>query len=243
MSVLLGRYQDVLADAEVDCVICDPPYGGRTHKGHNAGVKVTTGRRYEPNGTLYERKAIDYDHWGVHDVHDFVEFWAPRNRGWFACMTSHELISPWTLAYEAAGLLPFAPVAIMTPGATVRLTGDGPASWTVYLMVARPRNRTYSRWGSLPGGYIARRGDRKLVGGKPLSLMLEIVRDYSRPGDLVCDPCAGHATTLLAAQKLGREFVGAEMDETRYNVGLRRIGGDCRPCDMTPLEAWASRES
>jgi len=38
-----------------------------------------------------------------------------------------------------------------------------------------------------------------IIGGKPMWLMRALVRDYSRPGNLVCDPCAGGATTLIAA--------------------------------------------
>ena len=43
----------------------------------------------------------------------------------------------------------------------------------------------------------------------PLALMGAIVRDYSKRGDLICDPCAGMATTAVAADMFGRLFVGA----------------------------------
>jgi DNA modification methylase len=53
--------------------------------------------------------------------------------------------------------------------------------------------------------------------------MRAIVRDYSRPGDLVCDPCAGGATTLIAAATERREAVGAEVDDANYALGRARI--------------------
>jgi len=61
------------------------------------------------------------------------------------------------------------------------------------------------------------------IGGKPLDLMKKIVSDYSREGDIVCDPCAGGATTLLAAGELGRHAVGAECDRNTYVKALDRL--------------------
>ena len=61
------------------------------------------------------------------------------------------------------------------------------------------------------------------VGGKPLDLMQQIVRDYSRPGMLVADPCAGHATTLVAAKGAGRRVWGCEADADAHRAGLERL--------------------
>ena len=71
--------------------------------------------------------------------------------------------------------------------------------------------------------------------------MRALVRDYSRPGDLVCDPCAGGATTLIAAALEGRRAIGAELDPETYALACARIertaltpplpGLDCEPMD------------
>jgi DNA modification methylase len=61
------------------------------------------------------------------------------------------------------------------------------------------------------------------MGGKPLGVMRAIVRDYSRPGDIVCDPFAGDATTLLAAAMEGREAVGSECDESAFEAAQARL--------------------
>jgi site-specific DNA-methyltransferase (adenine-specific) len=82
----------------------------------------------------------------------------------------------------------------------------------------------------LPGGYYGQPTDRGIVvGSKPLWLMKALVRDYSRPGDLICDPCAGGATTLIAAASQGRGAVGAEMDEDTYNKAKQRIEAGYTP--------------
>ena len=56
-----------------------------------------------------------------------------------------------------------------------------------------------------------------------MDLMCGIVRDYSKDGDLICDPCAGGATTLLAAVSQGRRAVGSEMDPETYKKAQQRI--------------------
>jgi len=205
----LGRWQDVLADIEVDAVICDPPYSGRTH----AGALVREGWTQ-----------IDYSRWTPDDVADFVASWSPRARGWMACMTSHDLIPAYEEAYRAAGRLPFAPVSCVISAMGVRQQGDGPASWTVYLMVARPRGKSAAKWRALPGAYVVKRAIGQGGGrGKPLDLMRAIVRDYSRPGDLVCDPCAGWGHTLIAARAEGRAVLGAEVDPAAHAEAVARL--------------------
>ena len=46
---------------------------------------------------------------------------------------------------------------------------------------------------------------------KPLALMERIISASSNPGDVVLDPFAGCATTLEAAHKLGRQWIGIDI--------------------------------
>jgi hypothetical protein len=234
----LGRYQTALAAVrEVDAVIVDAPYGERTHGGHDDGVEAT---RFRPEderrmrtdrrtGAAYavgvnRRQAITYTHWTSDDVYEFVISWSPRCAGWFCAMTSHDLVPYWMTALDKCGRYAFAPLPVVETGSRVRLTGDGPSSWTCWLVVARPKSRDFQRWGTLPGAYIGTgRGDRIHIGGKDSEIMRRIVRDYSRPGDLVCDPCAGGGTTLLAAVMEGRRAIGAEMDAATHAKALARL--------------------
>jgi len=47
---------------------------------------------------------------------------------------------------------------------------------------------------------------------KPLPLLRHMIAASSRPGDVVLDCCAGSGSTLVAAQEMGRQAVGIEMD-------------------------------
>lgn len=199
-------------DVMVDATITDPPYGGTTHKGHDAG-----GPQITPT-----RRAITYDPWTPEEVQAFVRYWAPRTAGWMACFCSHDLIEPYQDAYRSCGRYAFSPVSVIQK--RPRLLGDGPASWTIYLMVSRPASRAWQKWRCLPGSYAAKleRG-APIVGAKPLSLMRDIVRDYSSPGDLVCDPCAGWGSTLIAAHELGRKAIGCDANATIVAAAATRI--------------------
>jgi len=210
----LGRWQDVLADVECDVLMADPPYGARTHDGNSQM------QRFQMPGHE-ARRNLTYACMTPDDVREFVAHWSRRVRGWMACMTSDDLIPAWREAYSTAGRLDFAPVPILQD--RVRMGGDGPASGAVYLMVARPRRKEFLKWGALPGWYKAGTERDGHIGGKPVDLMRALIRDYSRPGDLVCDPCAGGGTTLLAAVQTGRRAVGSEMDPQTHAKAVQRL--------------------
>ena len=53
---------------------------------------------------------------------------------------------------------------------------------------------------------------------KPLALLERIIEASSNPGDLVLDPFCGCGTTVHAAQKLGRQWIG--IDITHLAIGL-----------------------
>lgn len=242
-ALRLGAYQSVLPDVECDAVIADPPFGERTHAAWRDGERES-GSDYKRGAKSHEKRnrasdlasklrraAITYGHWTPADVAEFARFWAPRCRGWIVALTSHDLAPAYQDAYEDAGLYSFAPLPCVAWGGSCRLAGDGPSSWTVWAMVARPKTRAMQRWGTLPGAYDAssnlddRRANKGGGRGKPLGLMRAIVSDYSRPGDLVCDPCAGYGSTLAAALTKGRRAVGAEVDAEVHAEALRRLAG------------------
>lgn len=125
----------------------------------------------------------------------------------------------------------------------VRLDGDGPSSWTVWLVVSRPRSMR--SWGTLPGAYVGspgagpERAKEAVVGAKPEWLMRAVVRNYSRPRDLIVDPFAGGGTTLLAAVSEGRTVLGAEVDAATFAHARQRLGAGYTP----PLPGSKNRRS
>lgn len=241
LDLRLGRYQDVLGDVVCNAVIADCPYSAKTHAGHNAGVgatnKVAISAYKAANGGkggTSVRKEIGYTSWGQQEVAEFCDFWTQRCSGWIVSITDHDLAAVWSAELERCGRYVFAPLAYVAAGSRVRLTGDGPSNWTCWIVVARPKTPEFVRWGTLPGAYVlpighndrvggAAHGGTLIAGGKTEWLMRALIRDYSRPGDLICDPCAGGATTLLAAAQTGRRGVGAELSPETYAKAVKRL--------------------
>ncbi len=58
---------------------------------------------------------------------------------------------------------------------------------------------------------------------KPLALYERIIKASSNEGETVCDPFAGCATTLVAAEKLGRQWVGIDIWNKAHDAVIERL--------------------
>ena len=58
---------------------------------------------------------------------------------------------------------------------------------------------------------------------KPLPLVMRLIRNSSKEGDVVLDPFMGSGTTGVACKLLGRKFIGVELNEGYYNIAKQRI--------------------
>ncbi len=66
---------------------------------------------------------------------------------------------------------------------------------------------------------------------KPLALLERIISASSNPGDLVLDPFCGCGTTIAAAQKLGRRWIGIDITHLSIalqNYRLQEMFPDCK---------------
>ncbi|MBK8051102.1 MAG: site-specific DNA-methyltransferase [Anaerolineales bacterium] len=55
---------------------------------------------------------------------------------------------------------------------------------------------------------------------KPLALLERIIAVSSNPGDIVLDPFCGCGTTIAAAQRMGRQWIG--IDVTHLSIALQK---------------------
>lgn len=58
---------------------------------------------------------------------------------------------------------------------------------------------------------------------KPTELMEILIANSSNPGDTVMDSFMGVGSTGVACQKLGRKFIGIEIDEKYFNIAKERL--------------------
>jgi site-specific DNA-methyltransferase (adenine-specific) len=59
---------------------------------------------------------------------------------------------------------------------------------------------------------------------KPMALSERLVIGFSRPGELILDPFLGSGSFLVAAQKLGRHFLGVEREQEYADLAMKRLG-------------------
>ena len=136
--------------------------------------------------------------------HDTIFFYAKSNKAYFD--HSEEKI-PYKPGFSVGGDTSWAKGKVdkyryMRAGKTVEDWWD-----TFYPLIRNEKERTGS------------------PDQKPISLYERIVRCGSRPGDLVLDPFAGCATTLMAAKNLRRRWVGIERRaDARDHIIYRMLG-------------------
>jgi DNA modification methylase len=75
---------------------------------------------------------------------------------------------------------------------------------------------------------------------KPLALLERIIEASSNPGDVVADVFCGSGSTLVAAERLGRRWIGADLGRFAIHTSRKRLLDvpDCRPFDIKNLGAY-----
>ena len=58
---------------------------------------------------------------------------------------------------------------------------------------------------------------------KPVGFMKRLIERGSLDGELICDPFMGSGTTGVAAVKLGRRFIGIEIEPRYFDIACERI--------------------
>ena len=70
---------------------------------------------------------------------------------------------------------------------------------------------------------------------KPVALYERIIEASSNPGDVVLDPFCGSGTTLVAAERLGRGWIGIDSNASAVETATGRLGAEVLGQDqLTP---------
>jgi site-specific DNA-methyltransferase (adenine-specific) len=218
-TLLLGDCLEILPHlGPVGHVITDPPYEAvmQNRWGVLSKQAPSSHVRHETLGF----QAID----GIRD--DVVGVVKGCCTGWglFFCMA--EGVRAWRDSIEQSGARYKRAMVWVKPDAMPQFNGQGP-SVGHEMMVTAWFGTGYSRWngGGRPGTFIY---TKNTAGAehptqKPLPLIQELVNLFSFSGDTVCDPFMGSGTTGVACAKLGRKFVGIEIDEGYFDIACERI--------------------
>jgi DNA modification methylase len=61
---------------------------------------------------------------------------------------------------------------------------------------------------------------------KPEAIISDFIANSSNAGDVVLDPFSGSGTTAVVAKKMGRHYLGFEIDPRYYKTSIERLNGD-----------------
>jgi len=214
-----GDCREVLAgleDRSVDCVITDPPYDARTHK----GAKTNKGKGHGV-------KAVHFDSFShERQIETFAEL-GRITRRWVVSTLATSTAFKFDLE-PPPGLRCLRVGVWVKPNPMPQISADRPGQgWEP--VVCLHRSDVKPDWN---GGGRAGVWTHPVVQGeghptvKPLPMVADWVRLFTNPGDLILDPFAGSGTTLRAAKDEGRRAIGIELDERYCEVIAKRLGQD-----------------
>jgi site-specific DNA-methyltransferase (adenine-specific) len=219
IELILGDCREVLPTlGKVDAVVTDPPYEAvmQSKWGVLSRNAPSSHVRHETLGF----DAIDH----IRD--DVAAAVATACVGWgvFFCMA--EGVRAWRDSIEATGAKYKRAMVWIKPDAMPQFNGQGP-SVGHEMMVAAWYGAGHSKWngGGKPGTFIhvKNTAGAEHPTQKPLPLISEIVGLFSFRDQIVCDPFMGSGTTGVACVKLGRKFIGIEIEPKYFDIACKRI--------------------
>lgn len=190
-----------LPDSSVDFILTDPPYitGYRDRQGRTVANDDRAGWLRPAFAELYrvlknDRFCVSFYGW-------------PKVDRFFA-------------AWRAAGFYPVAHL-VWPKGYTSRQQFVGYQHEQAFVLAkGRPERPVNIIGDVLPWQYTE---NRLHPTQKPVSGLLPVVAAFSRRGDVVLDPFCGSGSTLVAAQSLGRRYIGVELDAKYCAAAQQRL--------------------
>lgn len=107
----------------------------------------------------------------------------------------------------------------MTGGPGIGFTGMELA-WTSFKHGLR---KFRYRWNGMLQENMSNKETRIHPTQKPIALYRWLLENYAKPGDLILDTHVGSASSLIACEALGFDYVGYEIDKDYYQAAKKRL--------------------
>jgi len=206
-----------MPDGCVDAVVTDPSYGTRTNQ---------------------------RDTWMIGEFSNVMPLVLPMlhrvavRDGAFYCFTSWSHLADWMLRY-----MQYFKLQNLLVWDKERHSGCySPHAWQftwegIFFGTRGPRAiRKY-----LPDVLRSTQQGKRLAMEKPVDVVEQLIEASTDEGQLILDPFCGSGTTCVAAKKLGRRFIGIEIDEGYCTIARNRVANTPRPLPGLDLEPKAEQ--
>lgn len=203
-----------IPDNSVDLLLTDPPYkivqGGAT----NDAFTLTGGSDYS-GGRLFGSNDIEFSEWAE-------EVYRVQKEGTHAYVFTNDrnmqgLMSAFTnVGYQLLNILVW------------NKNTHSPNRYYLknvefIVMFRKGRARNINAMGSFASMNYTAVKDKIHPSQKPEELLMHLIKNSTNESELILDPFAGSGSTLIASKKLGRNFIGIELDENYYKIAQNRI--------------------
>ena len=212
-----------LEDKSVDLLLTDPPYG----ISNPYVCENQVPRRLRKNGRDFIMPKGHFGQWD--DIFPQPSEWTkkvlPKVRGWAvifcaqaqigeycAILKAQRFVAVGTLVWQKTNPVPF------------NHTKKPINAWEALVVGKRPGTKFNGRVVHNVFVYKSPSPQKRIhPTQKPLELITDFLKLFSSEGDLVVDPFAGSATTVIAAAGLKRRILAFENDAKIFNAAVSRI--------------------
>ena len=171
------------------------------HEPYSKEYIEKTYRYKEPDGRRYQIQPLHAAKPGGDTSYEWKGRKPPQGRYW---------------AYSKANM------KLMDTEGRIYYSKTGNPSYKIYLDESKGRT-LQDLWDDISPIHRKRNEKTGYPTQKPLALYERIIKASSNPGDIVLDPFAGCATTCVAAERLGRSWIGIDVNEPARTVILDRL--------------------
>jgi site-specific DNA-methyltransferase (adenine-specific) len=218
-TLYLGDCREILPGLALDHVMSDPPYEDELHAGAKEQRIIRSDGRKMHGDLGFE---------GINTTRaEIAASCVAASSGWVILFTLAEGVRAWRDDLQTAGAKWDTTCFWIKPDASPRFNGQGPARGAECFVTCWA-GVGYRKWngGGKRGVYThcvntGRQGEHPTE--KPVPLMMDLVSDFTQPGQVIGDPFMGSGTTGVACLALGRSFVGIEQNERWFDLACRRI--------------------
>lgn len=217
------KLEDLLREGvQVDHIITDPPYN--ISKKNNFATMTTS-----------NRKGVDFGKWDKgFDLTGWIETACTllKPGGTFIIFNSYRNLTPIIEELEKNGLevkdlIRWVKTNPMPRNTTRRYVQDSEyAIWAVKpgkpWVFNKPKSENYLR-AQFSSSTVSGLERTSHPTQKSLKLIKELVSIHTDPGQVVLDPFMGSGTTGVAANSLGRKFLGIELEKEYFQIAKIRL--------------------
>lgn len=214
-----------LESESVDCVVTDPPYRV-TSRGSGGTMSGYWTEKQAQKGKVFEHNDI-----GIEDY--LPEFYRVLKDGTHCYIMCNNSNLPHFIDVINKSQFDFIKCLIWDKGNKIcgRYYMN---SYEYIIMLRRGKARDINNCGcgdilSFPN--VKMKGvDGKNIHNseKPIALMQCLIENSTNPNDIVLEPFMGSGSTIIAAIRANRRYIGIEIDESYFSLAQRRVADEQR---------------